>query len=119
VRNALIALALTLPLPAAADMYDCLMVEECQGSNACTSSDWEFSIGTMEDGAMLMSSMAGENLYNLIAEDGGYFAYASANLATGVVGLMTLSPDLILDVAELGMYDGAERTSYAGRCAPR
>ena len=115
----LLALALILPVPALADMYDCLVLEECQGSAACTSSEWEFSVGNFEGDSMLVSSMAGEMRYDFLAEDGGYWSYAGANLATGVVGLMTISPDWIVDLTELGLYDGAERTSYAARCMPR
>ncbi len=106
--------------PALADSYDCLMVEECFGTDACTSSDWEFTVGTMADGSLLMSSMAGEMRYELLAEDAGYTAWSAANMATGEVGLMTLTPDWsVVEVVTMGLYEGAERTAFAGRCMAR
>jgi hypothetical protein len=122
-KTTVLALALAtaaLATPALADMVDCQIVEECYGSTPCTSSDWEFSVGTMEDGAILMSSMAGEMRYDFLAEDAGHTAWSGANMATGEVGLLTLTPDWsVVEVYTQGLYDGAERTIYAGRCAPR
>lgn len=105
-----------LPLPAVAESYVCTYLEECYGADPCMASDFQVWFGPLE-GDMLLSSEGGERRFVLMGEEEGYRAYYSPP-AYGEVALLTLSPDNMITVALQGLYDGATRAAYSGRCAP-
>lgn len=116
-KRLIFALTCALPLPALAESYVCQYKEECVGIEACQHTDWEVWLGTIDGGDLLMSSEAGEKRFIPLSQEDGYRAFFSP-ASLGEVALMTLSPDLMIAVSIMGLYDGAERLSYAGVCQP-
>ena len=113
--TSLALIAAALPSLAAADNLTCVFDTECFDAEACNATEFEVTFGPLDD-RWLMSSIAGERPFDLLAEEDGGRAYVSPAV-NGAVGLFLIGPDGKGSYTEQGLaFD--YRAAYSGQCTP-